>query len=70
MASQPYKRGSQLVRPFSAEEDRLITEWRIAGYGTTNIAVLLFVRTGIKRTQATINMRLKTLATLEEKAEA
>lgn len=51
----------QVVRPFSAEEDALITEARIANLGTTAIARLVN-----GRSPATINMRLKALAVREE----
>jgi hypothetical protein len=64
--TKPYRRGSQTVRPFSAREDELITKWRVAGWGTTEIAIKLHAETGILRSQATINMRLKTLAKLED----
>lgn len=66
MKRYPYIRGTQLVRPFSRREDRLITQWRIEGWGTTRIARELLAATGSARTPATINMRLKTLAKNED----
>lgn len=66
MARTEYKRGTQTVRPFSRREDLLITKWRIQGYGTTAIAHALLTATGRARSPATINMRLKTLAKIEE----
>lgn len=54
-------------RPFEPIEDELITDRRLAGLGTTVIARELYRYTGSRRSPATINMRLKTLATREEK---
>lgn len=62
----PYTRGASTVRPFAASEDQLITDWRIQGHGTTAIARRLSEETGYLRSPATINMRLKTLARIEE----
>jgi len=56
----------QTVRPFNSLEDEFITAMRIEGAGTTEIARSLFQAQGSLRTQATINMRLKSLATKEE----
>jgi hypothetical protein len=53
-------------RPFEPIEDELITDRRLAGLGTTVIARELYQRLGSRRTQATINMRLKTLAARDE----
>jgi hypothetical protein len=61
-----YRRGSQLVRPFRPEEDALITELRVLGMGTTEIAKFLFAAQGSRRSPATINMRLKSLAARDE----
>ena len=66
MALAEYKRGTQTVRRFSRREDLLITKWRVQGHGTTAIAHALLVATGRARSAATINMRLKTLAKIEE----
>jgi hypothetical protein len=55
-------------RPFEPIEDELITDRRLAGLGTTVIAKELYQRLGSRRSQATINMRLKTLAAKEEAA--
>lgn len=66
MALTEYKRGTQTVRRFSRREDLLITKLRVQGYGTTAIARALLVATGAARSPATINMRLKTLAKIEE----
>jgi hypothetical protein len=57
------------VRPFSVEEDRLIVAWRIRGVGTSEIAMLLYHMTRSRRSQATIGMRLKTLAANDEREE-
>lgn len=54
------------IRPFAPIEDELITDRRLAGLGTTVIASELYQRLGVRRSQATINMRLKTLAAREE----
>lgn len=56
----------QTVRPFNSAEDEFITEMRIKGAGTTEIARALFAAQGSLRTQATINMRLKSLAAQDE----
>lgn len=61
-----YQRGGVTVFPFSPDEDALITELRIAGMGTTEIAKFVAVALGSQRSPATINMRLKTLAEHEE----
>jgi hypothetical protein len=61
-----YMRGDTLVRPFSAAEDALITELRILGMGTTEIAKFAEAAGHPPRTQATINMRLKSLASRED----
>lgn len=70
MNREPYVRTRlgqrQVVRPFTDAEDALITELRVAGWGTTWIATTLHVRLGRKRSPATINMRLKSLAAKEE----
>ena len=63
---KPYRRGARVVRPFSAEEDALITELRVIGMGTTEIARFVWAAQGSKRSPATINMRLKALAAREE----
>lgn len=55
------------IRRFEPIEDELITDRRIAGLGTTVIARELWKRLGIRRSPATINMRLKTLAEREER---
>lgn len=61
------KHGRQeTVQPFSPAEDALITELRIQGMGTTEIATFVRAAQGTKRSAATINMRLKTLAAHEE----
>lgn len=54
-------------RPFEPIEDELITDRRLAGLGTTVIARELYRYTGSRRSQATINMRLKTLAARDER---
>lgn len=54
-------------RPFEPIEDDIIADRRLAGMGTTAIARELYRYTGSRRSQATINMRLKTLAAREEK---
>ena len=69
MSVSEYQRGTTTVRRFSHREDLLITKWRVEGYGTTAIAHSLFVATGYLRSPATINMRLKTLAKIEEQDE-
>jgi hypothetical protein len=61
-----YRRGAQLVQAFSPEEDAYLTTLRIAGHGTTAIARAVSARFGKPRSPATINMRLKTLAKIEE----
>lgn len=61
-----YQRGETPVRAFSPDEDALITELRIAGMGTTEIAKFCDAALGSKRSPATINMRLKALAAKEE----
>ncbi len=65
-----YRRGNQIVRRFSLEEDALITELRINGFGTTAIANALLTSMGVVRSPATINMRLKTLAARDERCDA
>jgi hypothetical protein len=71
MTSQhPYSRGAQTVRPFGRDEDALITELRVLGMGTTEIAKFLGAALGSSRSPATINMRLKLLAAKEEGAGA
>jgi hypothetical protein len=59
-----------LVRPFTPAEDRLMTALRIEGLGTTAIAKFLLANFGHPRSAATVNMRLKRLAEIEEMAEA
>lgn len=61
-----YHRGSQLVRAFRPEEDALITELRLFGMRTTEIAKFLLAAQGSRRSPATINMRLKSLAAHDE----
>lgn len=56
-------------RPFEPIEDELITDRRLAGLGTTVIAKELYRLLGSRRSQATINMRLKTLAAKDEAAD-
>lgn len=53
----------KLVEPI---EDEFITDRRLEGLGTTVIARELYRYIGSRRSQATINMRLKTLAAKEE----
>ena len=67
--TKPYRRGVQIVRPFSHKEDALISQLRIDGHGTVVIAEAVFMECGVLRSQATINMRLKTLARREEEDE-
>lgn len=55
------------IRPFEPIEDELITDRRLSGLGTTAIAHELYRYLGSRRSQATINMRLKTLAAREER---
>lgn len=64
-----YMRGDTLVRAFTEAEDALITELRIAGMGTTEIAKFSAAAGHPARTQATINMRLKSLAAIEEASD-
>lgn len=61
----PYRRGRQTVRPFSPQEDALLTRMRVNGQGTTAIARAVSAL-GSVRSPATINMRLKTLAQIED----
>lgn len=62
------KRGvEEEVRLFRPAEDEMITRLRIEGWGTTDIARYVRAEFGIKRSAATINMRLKSLAAIEEK---
>lgn len=61
-----YMRGDTLVRPFTDTEDDFITDLRIAGWGTTAIAQAVLSDLKIRRSPATINMRLKSLAALAE----
>lgn len=65
-ATKPYRRGRQVVYPFTPDEDALVETMRIDGAGTTAIARAVFTKTGRYRSPATINMRLKTLARLAE----
>jgi hypothetical protein len=53
-------------RPFEPLEDELITDRRLEGLGTTVISRELYRYTGSRRSPATINMRLKTLAAKDE----
>lgn len=64
-----YRRGSQVVSRFAPDEDRLIEELRILGLGTTEIAKFVTAAHGVRRSSATINMRLKTLAAQQERSE-
>lgn len=57
---------SQTVVKFSPDEDALITELRVQGMGTTEIAKFLLTAQGVTRSPATINMRLKSLAAIDE----
>ena len=57
---------AQSVRPFTDSEDDFITDLRIAGYGTTAIAEAVWTDLHVRRSPATINMRLKSLAAREE----
>lgn len=61
-----YKRNGREVRSFSREEDAWITALRIQGYSTTKIAMLATLRWGHPRNAATIGIRLKMLASLED----
>lgn len=54
-------------RPFEPIEDDIITDRRLAGLGTTVIASELYKYVGSRRSPATINMRLKTLAARDER---
>lgn len=63
---RPYQRGDITVIPFSPTEDALITELRMAGMSTTEIAKFCAVAVGTARSPATINMRLKSLAEKDE----
>lgn len=63
-----YTRGGVPVRGFSEEEDAYITACRTEGLTTTNIAMLVGVHFGHKRSAATINVRLRMLASTEEAA--
>lgn len=63
---KPYFRGRSYVVPFSPAEDELLTRLRIDGLGTTEIARRLAVDLKARRSPATVNMRLKTLAAHEE----
>lgn len=65
-----YQRGDTIVRPFSDAEDALITELRVLGMGTTEIASFASAAGHPPRSQATINMRLKALAVRDEDAES
>lgn len=56
------------IRKFEPIEDELITDHRLAGMGTTAIARELWRYLGSRRSPATINMRLKTLAEREERS--
>lgn len=58
----------QTVRRFTLAEDALMTELRIAGMGTTEIAAHVSAL-GTLRSQGTISMRLKALAAAEDRAE-
>jgi hypothetical protein len=66
--AETYQRAGATVRAFTASEDALITELRLVGMGTTEIAKFVAAACGTKRSPATINMRLKTLAVKEEAA--
>lgn len=61
-----YWRGDTYVRLFTDTEDDLITDLRIEGMGTTAIAAAVLADLHIKRSPATINMRLKSLAARDE----
>lgn len=61
-----YQRGGRTVRPFEPLEDDIITDRRLDGLGTTAIARELYRYTGYRRSPATINMRLKSLAARED----
>lgn len=56
----------QTVTPFGPAEDHMINELRLHGYGTTEIARMVNAYFETKRSPATINMRLKSLAAQEE----
>jgi hypothetical protein len=56
----------QIVRRFSPDEDAAIERMRIAGAGTSEIAIAVSALFGKPRSPATINMRLKTLAARDE----
>lgn len=61
-----YWRGNTYVRLFSDTEDDFITDLRIAGMSTAAIAKAVLSDLKIRRSAATISMRLKILAAKEE----
>jgi hypothetical protein len=64
-----YLRHGREVIPFGEREDAILTAMRIEGAGTTEIAKALAVKCNTRRSPATVNMRLKTLAALDEKGD-
>ncbi len=63
-----YVRGGVEVRGFSEGEDDYIQACRIEGLTTPEIATLVAAHFGHKRSAATINVRLRMLASTEEAA--
>ena len=61
-----YVRHGNPVVAFTDSEDAIITELRVLGMGTTEIASFTHAAGHPKRSQATINMCLKSLAVREE----
>lgn len=61
-----YYRGQIFVRAFTDTEDDFITDLRLAGWGTTAIAGAVLSDLKIRRSPATINMRLKSLAAKDD----
>lgn len=61
-----YYRGQTFVRAFTDTEDDFITDLRLEGWGTTAIAKAVASDLKIRRSPATINMRLKALAARED----
>jgi Helix-turn-helix domain len=66
---KPYVRNGVEVRPFTEDEDLLLTTLRIAGHRLSVIARAMTARFGKRRTTGTVAMRLKQLAAHAEGAQ-